>query len=260
MRLPTAIVSAVLLAGVTQHAVAKEKASVRSEYAVSLYGLVLARSSFTSTITRDAYDISGSLSSAGIAAIFDDTTGTTVTKGRFGRGGVLPQSYSVNYTSGAKKKATQISFDGGMANASNTPPVNTRRAGWVPVSAEQLRAVADPISATLVPAASPGEVCSRTIRVYDGAMRADLRLSPAGAGRLSIPGYEGDTVRCSARFVPIAGYRKGHRSIEYLRNSSGISIAFAPVGATGIYAPVEASVGTKIGTIMVRARRFETVK
>ncbi|WP_157018750.1 DUF3108 domain-containing protein [Mesorhizobium xinjiangense] len=235
--------------------------AIRSEYVVSIYGLVIARSQFISTITPDRFDIKGSLSSAGIARIFDDTRGTTVVSGRFNKGRVYPAAYDVSYVSGDKKKRTTINFSGGrVARAVNRPPVNTKRDGWVPVSRSQLAAVADPLSATLVPAARPADVCRRTVRFFDGALRADIHLAPAGPGSIDVPGYSGGTVTCSARFVPVAGYRKGHSSIEYLRNSRRILIAFAPVGSTGIYAPVEASVATKIGTVHVKARRFEPVR
>lgn len=233
---------------------------IRSEYAVSLYGLVLARSNFESTIDGDGFKVSGSLSSAGIGAIFDDTRGTTSVRGRFSGGASMPESYVVDYVSGSKKKSTRIAFSGGdVVSAENVPPVNTKRDGWLPVAKDQLARVADPISATLVRADSPDAVCGRTLRVFDGAMRADLQLTATGSGEASIPGYEGQTVTCSAKFIPIAGYRKGHRSIEYLKNASAIAIAFAPIGTTGVYAPIEASVSTQIGTIRVRAERFETV-
>ncbi len=235
--------------------------AIRSEYVVSIYGIVIARSQFTSTITPNRFDIKGSLSSAGLARIFDDTRGTTIVSGRFREGRVLPATYDVSYVSGDKKKRTTINFSGGrVVKAVNHPPVNTKRKGWVPVSRDQLAAVADPLSATLVPAAGPDDVCKRTVRFFDGALRADIRLSPAGAGRIDVPGYSGATVTCNARFVPVAGYRKGHSSIRYLADSKRILIAFAPVGSTGIYAPVEASVATKIGTVYVKARRFEPAR
>ena len=35
-------------------------------------------------------------------------------------------------------------------------------------------------------------------------------------------------------------------------------LKFAQLGETGIYAPIHATIGTKIGTVTIRARRFET--
>lgn len=258
--MPASAILAGLLSCVALPALAAGE-TVRSEFAVSLYGLTLAKTNFVSRIDSRSFDISGSVSSAGIASIFDDTKGTTSVRGRFGANAPSPEVYSVNYVSGSKKKSTRIAFAGGrVVKTENTPPVNTARADWVPVKPAHLAGALDPISATLVKAKSPDAVCRRTVRFYDGEMRADLRLSPAGTGRITVPGFDGETVRCTARFVPVSGYRKGHRSIEYLVNSSRIEIAFAPVGDTGVYAPLDASISTKIGTIRVAARRFETTR
>ncbi len=234
--------------------------SVRTEYTTSLYGLTLARSSFESTIGSDGFDVRGTLSSSGVASLFDDTRATASVKGRFAGAGPQPDSYVVDYVSGDKKKATRVAFSGGaVVRAENTPPVKTDRPDWIPVEKAHLVGAFDPISATLVRADAPSKVCNRTIRVFDGAMRADLQLSHAGYGQASVPGYSGETVTCNARFVPVSGYRKGSSSIRYISQSTGIAIAFAPIADSGVYAPVEASVETKIGTVRVRAVRFEAM-
>lgn len=250
-------VAALAILGSTQ-AQANEQSSVRSEYVVSLHGLVLARSNVESHIDRRTFRIQATMRSAGFGSIFDNTRGVTTVKGQFAQDATRPDSYEVDYTSGKKKKNTRIDFsNGAVVKAVNDPPVNTKRADWVPVQKAHLAGVADPLSATLVRAESPAQVCNRTIAFFDGAMRADIALSSGGNGNASIPGYEGETIVCNARFLPVSGYRKNNSSIGYLRNASRITIAFAPVGTTGVYAPIEASVSTQIGTIRVRARRFE---
>ncbi|WP_170314695.1 DUF3108 domain-containing protein [Aquibium carbonis] len=235
--------------------------SLRSEYATSLYGIVLARSTFKSRIDRNGFNISGELTSSGVAKIFDDTRARASANGRFEADTPSPRSYSVDYTAGKKKKKTTIAFaDGSVSSAKNSPPVRTNRPDWIRVEKEHLAGVVDPISAALVRANTPADVCNRTIRVFDGALRVDLQLSPAGFGTASVPGYKGDTVKCVVRVMPVSGYRKGNKSIDFIRKSKDISIAFAPVGNSGVYAPVEATVGTQVGTVKVQAVRFESLK
>lgn len=259
LRLAAAVLA--IAAPNTALAASSDAMSLRSEFATSLYGVVLARSSFQSRIDRDGFEISGELSSSGVAKVFDDTRARASASGRFENGGPVPRNYVVDYTSGNKKKRTTISFaNGAVVSAENTPPVRTNRKDWIKVEPEHLAGVVDPFSAALVRADSPSDVCNRTIRVFDGALRADLRLKPAGFGKASVPGYKGDTVKCTASFVPVSGYRKGNSTIAFMRKSSDIAIAFAPVGGSGVYAPVEATVGTQVGTIKVQAVRFEAVK
>jgi hypothetical protein len=123
-----------------------------------------------------------------------------------------------------------------------------------------LQAVTDPLSATLVRADSLSEVCGRTIKIYDGELRFDLTLTHESTGTMAIDGWEGETVTCGVRFEPVAGYRKGRKALDYLKNRSRMTITFAPLGTTGVYGPVRATVGTQIGTITVQAQRFEATK
>ena len=167
-----------------------------------------------------------------------------------------PNSFRVQYKSGKETQTTAIRFVGGnVAKTVNVPPLRKRN-NWVALKAADLRSVSDPISATLIRADGPGDVCNRTLRVYDGQMRVNLQLSYVSKGPVS--GYDGEAVTCSAKFVPVSGYRSNNRSVSYLRDRAKISVSFAPLGETGVYAPVRASVSTTIGTVTVNARRTKS--
>lgn len=259
-RFPTIL--CILGAVASSPAMAKETPeSFRADYAITYLGLTVARSSFTSRISNSSFEVNGSLKSAGIAEIFDSTRGTTSTSGRFGGQGTRPEAFLANYTYGKKAKKIAISFaNGRVTKTENVPPLKNRSDGWVAVEPGHLKAVADPLSATLVRADGADAVCKRTLHVYDGEMRADLALTHVSTDTMSVPGYEGEVVTCGARFLPVSGYREGKYAIEFLKNKSKIRITFAPLGRTGIYAPIRATVGTQIGTITISARRFETLE
>lgn len=228
-----------------------ETRAFRADYTVTLLGLPVAKASFDSTFTAGRFDIEGSVSSSGLARIFDDTRGTTRAQGVIRRDKVIPATFDADYVSGRKKGRTAIRFSGGdVKSVVNTPEPKRNPATWIPVSAGHLRAAVDPLSSALVVASSPAQVCARTVRFFDGELRADLKLSPNGAP-------QGDRITCNASFVPVAGYRKGRKQIDYLRNESRIAITFAPLAGTGLYTPVEASVGTQIGTLRILATRIE---
>jgi hypothetical protein len=223
----------------------------RMRYDVSLLGLPIARAVFESRINESGFAVAGSFSSAGIARIFDKTDGTVSVTGRFGDGASRPRDYSLEYVSGKKKQITQIRFNGSrVTNTINEPPLKKRGGEWVPLQDDHLQQVADPISALLLPAPTAEGICNRTIRVYDGETRVDLVLTPA-AGTEQFRQAE---VTCRAQFVPVAGYRPTHSTIVHLRDRANIRIGFARVSQQGLYSPVEASIGTKIGTVHVRAR------
>lgn len=243
---------AVLVAGTLPGpASAQQPRAFRSVYTVTLLGLPVARARFDSAFSGDRFTIEGSLSSSGLARIFDDTVGTTRAEGTIRQGAVLPAAFDADYVSGRKKGTTAIRFSGDRVKSVVNRPQKKRDPGtWVAVSDAHLKAVLDPLSSALVPAAGPQEVCRRTIRLFDGELRADLELSPASEAK-------GGRVTCAARFVPVAGYRSDRRQIDYLKNRSRIAVTFAPLAGTGLYAPVDASVGTQIGTLRIVATSIE---
>ncbi len=237
-----------------------EVQSFRGDYAVTYLGLTVARSSMTSTLKDNTYSIEGSVSTAGLGKIFDDTNATISVNGRIGDR-VVPVRAHTDYRHNKKQKKLTISFaKGNVAGVEEVPPPKPKAADWIPVPQDQLRSVLDPLSAFLVPAKSLEDVCSRPLKVYDGEMRVDLKLAHEATQTIKLDGYEGPAVTCSARFSPVAGYRAGKKSIKFMRDKGRISITFAPLGTTGVYAPVRATVGTEIGTLTLQARKVEIVQ
>lgn len=229
-----------------------------ADYTISYYGLKVARSSFTSTIMGDDFHVTGKFSSAGLAAVFAPTSGTTDVTGKFSASGAVPSRYALVYKNGGKPARTDIVYaKGNVVSWENTPaPKQPRPPNFVPVTAEVLKSAFDPLTASMIRADSANEVCQRTLRIFDGGMRADFALSPAGTTTFSAGDTKGEAVRCKARFTPIAGYHKGSKDVDYLRRKATIEIAFADTGVAGLWAPVAISLGSEIGTFRLTATRF----
>ena len=231
--------------------------SFRSEYVVTLFGLPVARSNFDTTIDQRRFSINGTVRSAGFAEFFDDTKGTIRSSGAIDEAGATPAAYAVDYTTGKKKKLTRIGFDGGaVTSVSNTPPVK-KSGNWIDVDPAHLKSVADPLTVFMIKSETLQSVCSKRLRLFDGEMRNDFVLSPVGETTVETDGYSGPAMTCAVRFVPVSGYRQGKKQIEYLKKNRNMQITFAPMRQTGFYAPVIAKIGTQIGTVTVRAARFE---
>jgi hypothetical protein len=239
---------------------AADAPAYRAEYAISFLGLTVARVDFDSRIDREGYATRGQVSSAGLGAFFYDTRGTLTASGRFGDR-IEAQGFRAEYSYNDKPTLVDIGFaDGNVVKVVNDPPLKKRGKDWVPIRAPDLKSVVDPVAATLVKADRLQDVCKGGARMFDGELRADLKLSFVKTGTMSVQGFDGPTVTCGLRFTPAAGYRKGRRSLEYLSTKSRIVVTFAQIGETGVYAPIHATIGTQIGTITVRARRFEALQ
>src|SRR5690606_29999759 len=188
----------------------------QGDYTVSYLGLTVVKASFVSRYDGDTYAVDGRVAAAGLARLFDDTSGTLRATGRVSGRRVVPQSFRADYTSGKKASLLDIRFSGGAVTATKVePPPKPRPKDWVAIDLADLKGVLDPTATTIVPAASLDEVCNRTLKTYDGEMRADLTLSFVSRGEISVKGYQGPTVTCRMRFEPVSGYRKGRKGLQY---------------------------------------------
>ena len=197
LRISAALLAAALVLPQSATAALEPQQVFTADYAVSFFGLTVARSTVVSRFGATSYTVDGSIRSAGLAAFFDSTTARTAVSGKIGKGGVSPDSYSVDYVYGKKNKKTSLQFaKGNVVKIANSPPLPPRRQDWVAVDAKELLAVADPISATLIEAKDARSVCGRTIKAFDGEIRADLALSYVDTAPVSIGGHEVEAVTC----------------------------------------------------------------
>lgn len=231
-------------------AAAADERSFGASYMFSMYGLTIGKADFVGTIGDGKYRIDGHVSSAGLANVFAKALGEVSAHGRVSGTRMRPTSFLLDYLYDEKRRRTRIAFSGNRASETVvTPAPEGRRASWIPVADRHLENVIDPISAAILIAESPEKVCDRTLKLYDGELRANLVLTPSTLTE------EGGAV-CAVRFEPIAGYHPENRSITYLREASRIVFSYAPLG-NNAYGLSAASVGTQIGTIRLTLRRLD---
>ena len=139
------------------------------------------RSNFDSRVDEESYSIKGTVASAGLGALFDDTKGTLSSTGSFSGKARRPDAFRADYVSGKKASMVDIRFSGGdVTEATNVPPPKKRGKRLDAARAERPRGVTDPIAATLVQADSLDKVCGahgQDVRRRDARRSdADLRL------------------------------------------------------------------------------------
>lgn len=245
----------VMLLALAQPAGAAEPVRQKMEFRVSLAGFSVAMATFETRIDRRRYHISGKVHSAGIARLFSRITAETTVSGLVQAGRARALSYDLVYTRGERTRTYTVGFRNGNVVETSITPAPRRPESWVPVTARHLRAVFDPISGLLLP---PGaRSCAMTRAIYDGETRMDLVLSDKGTRPYRFEGFSGDTLVCSVRFVPKAGYKPESDDIAFLRRASGMEIWFARTGAVDFYAPVYVRVPTRAGALTIAATRLQ---
>jgi hypothetical protein len=97
--------------------------------------------------------------------------------------------------------------------------------------------------ATTVP-----QACERTVAIFDGHTRYNLRLTFERFGMAHAnEGYQGQVAVCSAKFLPVAGYDPKHFFVTYLAAQHDTEIWLAPLSGTRLLVPYRASISTPMG-------------
>ncbi|MBP1858923.1 DUF3108 domain-containing protein [Rhizobium herbae] len=225
-----------------------------TDYSISLAGLPIARASFHTELNADRYTISGTMNSAGLADIFAETSGQTSVSGVVGRDRLSASEYRVRYQTGKKGRAIDVQFRNGDVTSASMKPARKIPKNWVPVTKADMRDVVDPLSGLIFPADT--KVCPKSVPVFDGESRMDLKLSAKGTRPFKTDGFQGDVIVCGIKFVPKSGYRKGRDDVDYLRKLETMEIWFAKADAVNVYAPVYVRIPTSYGPVTIWATRF----
>lgn len=235
---------------------AAQASEARALYDVSFMGFGIAKGSLAVRVDGGSYAAKLHISTSGLARIISSEESYATAKGRIGRE-LTPASYEL-MSRGDKVTEVTMGLNGGKIRRLKAIPELTERADRVPVTAAHKRGVVDPLSAALVPlpAKDPKNACDRTLPIFDGWTRYDIRLSYKGTKPIDVPGFKGDAVVCGARWVPVAGHREGNKSTAFMQANKDLEAWFVPAAEEGLMLPYKISVKTMKGMLVVQARQF----
>ncbi|WP_438751982.1 DUF3108 domain-containing protein [Pararhizobium sp. O133] len=225
-----------------------------TDYSIALAGLPIAKASFHTELKANRYTISGTMNSAGLADLFAETSGQTSVSGTVGRDRLSASEYKVRYRTGKKGRDIDVQFRNGDVTSASMKPARKIPKNWVPVTKADMRNVVDPLSGLIFPADT--RVCPKSVPIFDGESRMDLKLSAKGTKPFKTEGFQGDVIVCGIKFVPKSGYRKGRDDVDYLRKLETMEIWFAKAESVNVYAPVYVRIPTSYGAVTIWATRF----
>jgi hypothetical protein len=230
------------------------------KYGISVAGFPVAKAYLNYALDGKGYTVTGSAKTTGIVRLFSDGHGKVSATGRLNGARPVPADYAYDVTDDDGKETLKMAFSGNrVGKIELNPPENPEKLKRrVPLKRSHKVGVLDPLSALFIPAAAD-KVCNRTLPIFDGEQRFDVVLKRKRADRFrgGRKNFKGRVVVCAVSYRPIAGHRADKKEIKYLQRSSGMEIWMAPVGDTGVMAPVSARLNTKIGPMIVHARRFQ---
>lgn len=245
---------------------AASEASVEATYYATLGGFSIASGNLTFML-GDSGEYRAALGAqvSGFAALIANRSAEASASGRAIPGSPSSRSYSMAINGGPIANEVNMTFSGGsVASVRATELRSSNPDARMPVTAAHKQGVIDPLAAFVVTMGNPKDVltpkvCNRTLRVFDGRVRYDLRL--VYGAKTDIQGqpgsYSGPAIICAVNYRPIAGFRPLTPEQEKYERNIEFSITFVPVGTTGVMLPYRVNIGTPAGLLVVSASRFE---
>jgi len=234
--------------------------TLHAVYIISISGLAIGRAEVKARFTDRGYAAAITGSTYGITRFVSDASATLAGAGRILGDTITPASYNLETSDSGFDTSVSMTMRGGSVVGLQALPNLPKEDDRVPFPPDARQNVVDPVGAFVVALDKPGaadtSVCNRTVHVFDGWKRYDVRLSYKETHTNS----DGSNVYvCAARYVPVAGHRTSDDSVTYMADNTRLEVWLSAVPGTRYMVPSHVLVGTKIGDLVINARTFETL-
>lgn len=232
-----------------------EPGKIVATYDAALAGISLGTFKVTATFEGNAYKMAADGRFSLLAGLLYKASGKTTSRGKLTDAAPQPAKFTLVYEGGKKREQRRLHFRGGTVSDITIVPPKRRSKRAVPVSADQLKNVLDPLTATFLAVRSDAPagdqaVCNQTVPVFDGRQRFDLALTPKRSERLdgAPGGLSGPIAVCRVQYQPIGGFRPDHLGVQFMTKTEDIEAWLVPVPRTGLYVPYKIVVPTAWGS------------
>ena len=244
----------VLLMTVPANAAGKLKA----DYTLTVARIPVGAATLESEIADEAYTSAMTGHANAALQMFASGKGALNARGALTGGQPEPATFTFDIESDDERTAKiALAFEAGLAKV--TAGDRPAQEGRIAITEDHRRNVLDPLSALMLPAKADALACARTLSIYDGRRRFDLKLAFKRTETIKTKGYDGAAAVCSVTFQAVAGHRPESTAVKFLSDGREIEIWFAPVAGTPLVAPYRMSVASMLGNIVVQANAFEAV-
>lgn len=258
------IVAAALSLAISHTAHAEESVRLKAKYVVSLSGLKIGELRLTGKAGKAAYDLVGTGKISGLPQLFTTFKGKAASKGAIAGSRAHPSTHSISYNTVKKDYSTRMAFSNGVVTGLDLVPPYKAKRSRVPIKAAHKAGVIDPVSAIMLPVEHGQtllgpEACNRTVNIFDGRERFDMRLVYKGLGTVKAKtkgGYAGGVVICQVNYTPIAGHRRDDTLVKKWSRTGAIEAWFVPVPEIDALVFYRGKVPTPFGTAVIHPKAF----
>jgi hypothetical protein len=259
-----ALVLAIWLATATAApAQAAEIARLKATYAITLAIFTIGKVDVETIVSDGGYDVDIKGSTTGLGRLVSNSQASLAGAGAVSGSRINPATYSLRTSEGDFKTRVDMTMRGGSVVGVDADPQLQAVPDRVPITAESLKRVLDPVGALMIArpsstAPDDGGLCKRTVPVFDGWQRYDIALSYKETRTFNGRGqsYSGPVIVCQARYVPVAGHRLSREAVQYMADNQRLEAWLAPVKNTTLMVPAKIIIGTAVGDLAITARDF----
>lgn len=207
-------------------------------YQVRFLGLTIGEAKVHGNLTGTAYGIRSETKLSFLKGVLFKLKLGASASGRVAADGPHPAGFALDVETKKNRKGhLSMAFRDNAVSQVVTRPTLRPSPNAIPVKAEHMRGVLDPLSAMFVGGRSARngldpKICERRLPIFDGRHRFDVQLShiqSVNIERRGRSGYAGPALVCGATYVPIAGYRPDNKGVVHMSRTTGIRAWLIPV-------------------------------
>jgi len=235
---------------------------LEARYVVTLAGIPIGKGAWVVDIADDHYTAAASGMTTGLLSVFASGQGSGASRGNVSGGQPTASSYAATIVTERKRDEVRMLLAAGNVKDFAVEPPVSPDPDRIPVTDAHRRGVTDPMTGSLFRVAGNGDPlspnsCPRSISIFDGRMRYDLRLAFKRLEQVKAErGYQGPALVCSVQFAPIAGFIPDRVAIKYLISQQDIEAWLVPVAGTRVLVPFRLAVPTPLGLGVLQATDF----
>ena len=203
--------------------VAHAQGRLDATYVVTLSGVPIGNGSWTIDVQEDQYSMGASGGTTGLLRIFASGQGNSTARGTVSGGQLISSTYASTIVADKRSDEVRVWFSGGNLKEYIADPPTMPSPDRVPLTEAHRKGVVDPMTAFLIRVPGTGdtfvpEACERTLPVFDGRMRYDLRLAFKRLEKVKADkGYQGTVAVCSVYFSALVPCQRSGSEVRVIK-------------------------------------------
>lgn len=233
-------------------AYAAGKVNVNVNYSLNIGGFKLGSVGLAARLKKSSYAISiRAFTTGGLDSLMRFTIETRA-RGVYNGHKVNSTEYMTAYSNQRIKRHVVVKYPNTARATVNAKPAYRAYKDTVPLHADHMRNVVDPLGAMLLPfnkkyAANANEQCNRVQQIFDGVTRYKLKMHAVK----NTDAKFSNAIACKVSYTPIAGHRKSQSDRTIIDNFATANVWLMPIEKAGVLLPVKVEIPTQFGTFSI---------